>query len=174
MFGKKHRQDEEAVAPEAAGAAGEPLAPEGATETGGDGEDVFVNKVARLEDVVSQKTKELENARSQLQELSAAHSEASEIEMDDANLKEAEALLERPNEGKAEAVAELETGTLVTDDDAEIAEPDDGDDLFGMEEEEENPLVGLIASLPEVTVDELMQDMADIKEILAKMHSGGH
>src|SRR4030043_316250 len=38
--------------------------------------------------------------------------------------------------------------------------------LFTSEEEEENPLVSLINSLPDVTVDELMDDLKEIKDII--------
>ena len=38
--------------------------------------------------------------------------------------------------------------------------------LFTSEEEEENPLAGLIHSLPDVSVDELMDDLKEIKDII--------
>ena len=38
--------------------------------------------------------------------------------------------------------------------------------LFTSEEEEENPLAGLIMSLPDVSVDELMDDLKEIKDII--------
>ncbi len=38
--------------------------------------------------------------------------------------------------------------------------------LFTSEEEEENPLAGLINSLPDVSVDELMDDLKEIKDII--------
>ncbi len=38
--------------------------------------------------------------------------------------------------------------------------------LFTSEEEEENPLAGLITSLPDVSVDELMDDLKEIKDII--------
>ncbi|MBN1692499.1 MAG: hypothetical protein JW845_02980 [Dehalococcoidales bacterium] len=39
--------------------------------------------------------------------------------------------------------------------------------LFTSEEEEENPLAGLIISLPDVSVDELMDDLKEIKDIIS-------
>ena len=38
--------------------------------------------------------------------------------------------------------------------------------LFTSEDEEENPLAGLINSLPDVSVDELMDDLKEIKDII--------
>ena len=49
------------------------------------------------------------------------------------------------------------------------AKPDDADslnNLFSSEEEEENPLAGLINSLPDVTARELMDDLAEIQRII--------
>jgi len=39
-------------------------------------------------------------------------------------------------------------------------------DLFGNAEEEANPLANLINSLPEVTAEELMEDLNEIKGII--------
>jgi hypothetical protein len=38
--------------------------------------------------------------------------------------------------------------------------------LFDSHEEEENPLAKLINSLPDITVDELMDDLKEIKDII--------
>jgi hypothetical protein len=49
------------------------------------------------------------------------------------------------------------------------AKPDEGDslnNLFSTEEDEENPLASLINSLPDVTVQELMDDLEEIQRII--------
>jgi hypothetical protein len=43
-------------------------------------------------------------------------------------------------------------------------------DLFNQEDDETNPLVNLINSLPDVTVQELIDDLQEIKEIIRETH----
>jgi hypothetical protein len=54
--------------------------------------------------------------------------------------------------------------------DTKESQPDENDDslnkLFSDQEEEENPLASLIANLPDVTVQELMDDLEEIKKII--------
>jgi hypothetical protein len=38
--------------------------------------------------------------------------------------------------------------------------------LFTSEEKDENPLVSLINSLPDITIDELVDDLKEIKDII--------
>jgi hypothetical protein len=59
--------------------------------------------------------------------------------------------------------------------DAKESQPDENDDslnnLFSDQEEEENPLASLIANLPDVTVQELMDDLEEIKRIIREWRS---
>jgi hypothetical protein len=61
---------------------------------------------------------------------------------------------------EATAPAEAEKAT------AEAQESDSLSNLFSDDEEEENPLANLINSLPDVTTQELLDDLKEIKEII--------
>jgi hypothetical protein len=50
--------------------------------------------------------------------------------------------------------------------DAEVSEDDSFKNLFGSEEEEVNPLATLINSLPDVSAQELVDDLQEIKDII--------
>lgn len=49
-------------------------------------------------------------------------------------------------------------------------ESDSFNSLFSQEEEEENPLAALVNSLPDVTAQELLYDLQEIKEIMQERH----
>lgn len=49
---------------------------------------------------------------------------------------------------------------------AEESEDDSFSNLFGTEEEEENPLASLINSLPDVSAQEIINDLQEIKDII--------
>ena len=73
------------------------------------------------------------------------------------------------------APAEAATPEGQPDPGAKPAEDDDSDsfnNLFGSEEEEENPLANLIESLPDVTVQELLDDIREINEIIQEWRQG--
>jgi hypothetical protein len=53
---------------------------------------------------------------------------------------------------------------------AKEEESDSFNSLFSQEEEEENPLAALINSLPDVTAQELLYDLQEIKEIMQERH----
>jgi hypothetical protein len=49
---------------------------------------------------------------------------------------------------------------------AKEEESDSLNSLFSQEDDEENPLAALINSLPDVTVEELLADLQEIKEVI--------
>jgi hypothetical protein len=62
-----------------------------------------------------------------------------------------------------------DTGTGDDTDEASLEPESEGDDLknlFGQEEEEDNPLANLINFLPDVSVQELVDDIEEIKSII--------
>jgi hypothetical protein len=73
---------------------------------------------------------------------------------------------------KAEPVAGVPDPAVpeVKLEDTEESQPDENNDslnnLFSDQEEEENPLASLIANMPDVTVQELMEDLEEIKRII--------
>jgi hypothetical protein len=80
---------------------------------------------------------------------------------------------EKPVEAEAsseETPAEADaTSEKAPDKEAEIKPDENGDslnNLFSDEEEEENPLANLIKSLPDVTAQEIIDDIAEIKGII--------
>ena len=163
-----------------------------------------VDQIAEMEEEINNKTKDLEETTSKLQELSETvnetddeekpkpHGPLSELSIepedkmmdidldinadasppeetgDDINLVEVGPETAAPAEPKAETDTEPEVST---EDKPEISLGGDGDDdsfnnLFSTDEEEVNPLVNLISSLPDVTAQELADDLKEIKEII--------
>ena len=183
MFGKKKREEPvEAVAE----AAGQPAEAEAVDNIEEQADSTLVNQITSLEDIVNQKTKELEETRGQLEELSATRQDNTANILVD-NTDGVEVVLEMPNKSGGSPVPEAEvdtsaiTGAAETTGDDSKAEAEDGDedegegegdDLFSMEEEEVNPLAGLMAALPDVSADELMQELVDIKDLVTHQRSG--
>jgi len=147
-----------------------------------------VNQVTSLEELVNKRTRDLEEAREQLKQLSDS-TDGSE-EKDEAEVEE---LFTAPNQPKGESSdqpkaeqAGEEEDTLPEKADAEPKAPEneqksepenepgnegEGDslsDLFSQEEEEENPLAGLISTLPDVTAKELLDEVQEIKVMLSE------
>ena len=151
-------------------------------------EDDMVRKVENLEELVSKRTAGLEETREQLEKLSD-NSEGSEggenkaggatdalfshpgqpaaelsVEVEKVGESEEETGAEKPGKDKA---AEL---LLVKEDAEETKESEDEEDslknLFSNDEEEVNPLAGLINSLPDVTASELLNEAQEIKIIV--------
>jgi len=90
--------------------------------------------------------------------------------------KELDALLEKVGEEAAEKQEEMtkneKEGEPKSEPESEKkdeAESDSLGDLFNQEEEEENPLAGLITSLPDVTVEELLGEAEEIKAIVCEL-----
>jgi hypothetical protein len=67
---------------------------------------------------------------------------------------------------KGEAVVPAEDVSIETAPEEEVKMEDSLSSLFSMDEDEVNPLAALIDSLPDVTVQELMDDIQEIKEIM--------
>ena len=162
-----------------------------------------VTQITEMEEQINNKTKDLEETTSKLQELSDTvnetdddeekpkpHGPLSELSVepedkmmdidmdinadasplegtgDDINLVEVGSEPTAPAEPKAETATEPEVST---EDNPEISLEDDDDsfnNLFSSDEEEVNPLANLISSLPDVTAQELADDLKEIKEII--------
>jgi hypothetical protein len=163
--------------------------PEESTAEAGD---ISANQVAELEEQINNKTKDLEATEQQLRELSnkangseedegpppQPHGPLSEltVEPDDELMDEetdASTLLGEADEEvnvvevEASAVAPAEAEKVPPKE----AESDSLTNLFSQEDEEENPLAALINSLPDVTAEELLDDLREIKEIIQEWHN---
>ena len=149
-------------------------------------EEDMVRKVENLEELVSKGTVGLEATREQLEKLSdnSEGSEGGENKAEEA----ADVLFSRPGQPAAELSVEVEklgesgeeTGAekpgkdemaelLLVKEEAEETEESDEDslkNLFSDDEEEVNPLAGLINSLPDVTASELLNEAQEIKIIV--------
>jgi len=149
--------------------------------------DTLTTLIAGLEEQVDNKTQELEATEQELEELSdtAKDSEADK----DAPPQPHGPLSELSVEPGDELIdEETDIGTLLGEADEQVQaveaeagatapaeaekqpateeESDSLDSLFSQEEEEANPLANLINSLPDVTAQELLDDLQEIKEII--------
>jgi hypothetical protein len=97
------------------------------------------------------------------------------ITLDEVDGEESTTLGEEVNisEVSAEKTTALKEAPVAVDpapaEEKNEAKPDEGDslnNLFSTEEDEENPLASLINSLPDVTVQELMDDLEEIQRII--------
>ena len=162
-----------------------------------------VSQIAEMEEQINNKTKDLEETTSKLQELSETvndtddeeekpkpHGPLSELSIEpedkmmdidldintDANSLEgtegAISLVEVGSQPAAPAEPQAETTeepVVSTEGQPEVSLEDDDDsfnNLFSSDEEEVNPLSNLINSLPDVTAQELADDLKEIKEII--------
>jgi hypothetical protein len=96
---------------------------------------------------------------------------------DDASIKLREAV--KTGEVSAEKAAALKEAPVAAApapaEEKKEAKTDDSDslnNLFSTDEEEENPLASLIDSLPDVTVQELMEDLEEIQRIIKEWRPG--
>ena len=84
-------------------------------------------------------------------------------------ISEVGAVTAAPKAGPEAAVPDPAAPEVKLEDTKE-SQPDENDDslnkLFSDQEEEENPLAALIANMPDVTVQELMDDLEEIKRII--------
>jgi len=168
----------------------EPLVPpngaaemETPAEDSADGKDPLVTQITSLEELVSKRTRDLEEAKKQLSELHEATGiPDEEDDSDDLPISE---LFVQPNQMKGEppAAAAVEPPVVLTDTEplpekATVAEgkPEDSaaneamSGFFSSDEEEENPLTGLIDSLPEVTAEELVEEARQVTAMLREWH----
>jgi len=151
--------------------------------------DTLTTTIAGLEEQVDNKTEELEATEQELKELSdtAKDSEADKdappqphgplselsVEPGDEPIDEETdigTLLGEADEQVKVVEAEAEAGAAAPAEaekqPATEEESDSLDSLFNQEEDEVNPLANLINSLPDVTAQELLDDLQEIKEII--------
>ena len=81
----------------------------------------------------------------------------------EAETKKEETPMEATVEATTEATTEAPPETAAT---PEAAEDDSFGNLFSQEEEDENPLAGLINSLPDATATELLNEAHEIQEMM--------
>lgn len=140
-----------------------------------------------LEESINNRTKDLEEAEQQLKELANTAEDSEEAE--GAPPQPRGPLSELSVEPGDEVMDEgADAGTLLEETDEELnvvevgtgaaapaeaekepkkeGEDDSINNLFSQEDDEENPLVSLINSLPDVTAQELLDDLQEIKEII--------
>lgn len=157
-----------------------------------DREEALVTQINNLEGMVNKRTRDLEEAKEQLKKLYGPP-HAGEKAEDNAEDK-AEALLTRPNQSASKSAGrqtgeeqdeEKELDNILEKVGGEKAEEpkseeteeageeqSDADNFFGEMEEEENPLAGLISSLPDVNIEELLHDVEEIKELATEWLRG--
>jgi hypothetical protein len=158
--------------------------------------DTIATQIASLQEQVNNKTKELEVTRQQLKELSNTvpdidvdkepppqpHGPLGEltIEAEDkqeneetdavTSLEEVDGEVPVVEVIKTPAAAATEAGKKEAPAEEKAPEKQAEDDslanLFSQEDEEANPLAALINSLPDVTPQELLDDLQEIKEII--------
>ena len=180
-FGKKSPVQEGDVA------ASEKL-DEGVVEVG----DTLVTKVTSLEELVNKRTRDLEEAKEQLKQLSSNAQSLHEAKDEDEDEAKVEELFTQPHQpegelsgqpGEEPADEEKDLNALLQKADGEETgqkneqenkqenegESDSLSSLFSQEEEVENPLAGLITSLPDVTVKELLDEAQEIKVMMSAM-----
>ena len=151
-------------------------------------QDVAVSQISNLEEHLNDRTQNLEETGQQLEELSDTveepqeeeaaapqpHGPLNELEVGssdepfDEETDVSTLLEEAPEElnvvkvdAGAEATAEAEKEPEAT-----VTESDSLDNLFSDGEDEENPLASLISAMPDVTSQELLDDLQEIKEII--------
>jgi len=144
-----------------------------------EGKDPLVTQITSLEELVSKRTRDLEEARKQLSELHET-TESSDRD-DDKDEAPVEELFTQPNQVKDEPLAVFaeaqplklkDTESLMEEANVEEGEPEEKEeedatsDFFSSDDEEENPLAGLISSLPEVTTQELVEEAKQVTTML--------
>jgi len=153
---------------------------DGATEA----QDPFVTQITNLEGLVNKRTRDLQEAQEQLEQLSGTAQDSGE----DGGEVKAEKLFTQPNQPKEELVVQPEEKTADVgkepdslleeagekgeeeeqgSDEQEGKEQDDSmSNLFSQEEEEENPLESLLSSLPDITASELLAEAQELTEMM--------
>lgn len=152
-------------------------------------DDTLATQTDALEEQISNRTRDLKEAEQQLRELSSVAKDSEEDE--DTPPQPHGPLSELSVEPEDQLMdEEIDEGTLLGEADDEVkvvevgagvaapaevekeptkekeAEGDSFSNLFSQDEEEENPLANLINSLPDVTAQEILDDLQEIKEII--------
>lgn len=140
-------------------------------------EETLVKQISGLEDMVNKRTRELEDAKVQLSQLSTV-AEGTDGTKEEAQVEE---LFTQPNQPAGESPVPTEEGApaeekepdaLLTETEEKEKEPgSEGEsdmlsDIFNQEDEEENPLVGLISTLPDVAAAELLDEAKEIEKMM--------
>jgi hypothetical protein len=152
-------------------------------------DDSPATQVADLEEQLNHRTKDLEATEQQLRELSntVIGSEEDEEPPPQPHGPLSELTVE-PKDELPDPDEETDVGSLLGEADEEVKivevgagaaapaeaekepakeeESDSLNSLFSQEDDEENPLAALINSLPDVTVEELLADLQEIKEVI--------
>ena len=119
---------------------------EGSTEA----EDTPINQVTNLEELISEKTGDLEEADEDKDVTAQPHKPQSELTVEPGE--------ELSGEGEKPSSEENDLSVLLGKDEEEEEKGDSLSNLFDQEEEEANPLATLITSLPDVTASELVNE----------------
>ena len=132
-------------------------------------EDILVTKITNLEELVSKRTKDLEEAKELLNQLSEPVENAEEGE---AQAKEP---LAQPHQPESELTVPTEEEPSDEGKDLNVSmEKKEGEEdgsfssLFSQGEEEENLLARLITSLPDVTAEEILGEAKKLQTMLSE------
>lgn len=157
-------------------------------------DDTPATEVAALGEQINHKTKELEATEQELRELSNTANGSEESKEDEVTPPQPHGpmgeLAVKPGDDLIDE--ETDVDTLLGEDGEEVKlvevgtgaaapaeakkeptkekESDSFNNLFSQEDDEENPLASLINSLPEVTAQELLDDLQEIKEVIREWH----
>ncbi len=150
-----------------------------AQNTAAEKKDPLVVQISNLEELVNKRTKDLEEAKRQLVQL---HDSGEDRQNKDNKDAKVEQLFSQPNQTKAESKpsaqpqaaqpVEMKAATPPQKADTGEAKKENKEtdsqslDLFSNEEVEENPLAGLITSLPNVTAEELIKEVQEVTTML--------
>jgi len=142
--------------------------------------DTLVTEIAEMGDRVNQRAKDLEMTEVELRDLarSAENAEGDEVQLQDVfqtNQPRSEPA-SSPGEESSGGGEDL-SSVFGKGDEEEKEEKDEEEEkdedlndslsnLFDQEEEEVNPLLGLVASLPDVTAQALLDELLEVKEIM--------
>ena len=141
---------------------------EGAT----DGGDTLVTQAINLGDIDNNQTKNLAETGEQLGQLVDTPESASEEQ-------DIQDILSQPVQSEEKAAdKENDLSILlggIDEEEGEQADKEKSDslsNLFSQEEDEENPLSGLINSLPDATAKELIDDAKEVKTMIVELQHG--
>jgi hypothetical protein len=117
------------------------------------------------------KTKEVKAAEVKAPEAKAAIEETGEVKLTEAKATEVKTAAEateavKPAEAKAADTAPATPADTTAASATAGSKEDDLSQLFSQDEEEENPLAALINALPDVSAQELLDDLQEIKMII--------
>jgi len=156
----------------------EAMEPEKPGEGTAESEETLVKQISGLEDMVNKRTRELEDAKVQLSQLSTV-AEGTDGTKEEAQVDE---LFTQPNQPAGESSVpaeeekpdgEKEPNALLTETEKKGEEKSGSEgesdmlsDIFSQEDEEENPLAGLITTLPDVAAAELLDEAKEIEKMM--------